>query len=61
MIFLKMKKLIFEEFEIDVYFNEIQDAPKTLKPGKCHGLDGIINEYFIEFKDIVVPFVHTIF
>lgn len=62
MIWSKIKKeVIFKELEKDISLNEIKDAIKTLKPGKSHGLDGITNEYFIEFKDILVPFVHTIF
>lgn len=55
------KEVIFEELESDIFLNEIEDVIKILKLGKSYGLDGIINEYFIEFKDILVFFVYIIF
>lgn len=35
----------------------------NLKPGRSPGLDGLINEYVIEFKDLILLFVvvQTIF
>lgn len=32
-----------------------------LKPGKSHGEDGILNEYFIEFQDYFLPVLHKLF
>lgn len=54
-------EVVFEELESDIFLNEIEDVIKILKLGKSYGLDGIINEYFIEFKDILVFFVYIIF
>jgi hypothetical protein len=28
---------------------------KNLKRKKSHGVDGLLNEYFIEFKDFLMP------
>ena len=53
--------VIYEELDVDITMKEIENAIQCLKKGKSHGLDGIINEYFIEFKDILLPFLHSIF
>ena len=53
--------IIFEELQEEISLKEIEDSIKTLKTGKSHGLDCIINEYFIVFKDILLPFLHTLF
>jgi hypothetical protein len=53
--------IIFEELEEEISLKEIEDSIKTLKTGKSHGLDCIINQYSIVFKDILLPFLHTLF
>jgi hypothetical protein len=52
--------IIFEELEEEISLKGIEYSIKTLKTGKSHGLDCIINEYFIVFKYILLPFLHTL-
>ena len=42
---------IFEELDREISIDEIKKAIDNLKRGKSHGVDGILNEYFIEFQD----------
>ena len=51
----------FEELDEEITENEIRHAIKHLKRGKSHGLDNIINEYFIEFSDSLIPLLNTLF
>ena len=53
--------VIFEELEEEISLEDIENAIKILKTGKSHGKDYIINEYFIVFKDILLPFVNIMF
>ena len=56
--------------EIQVMFNELNNgnsifeivkAIKALKNGKASGPDRLINEFFINGEDILVPYLHTLF
>lgn len=55
------KEVIYKELEHFISLNEIEDAIETFKPGKRHELDGMINASLIQFKDMFVSFIHTIF
>ena len=46
---------VFDELDMEITIKEISDAIDHLKRGKSHGLDYVLNEYFIEFKDILLP------
>lgn len=52
---------IFEELDCPITEKEIVDAIKRLKKEKSHGTDLLINEYFIEFKDYLVPIILRLF
>ena len=52
---------VFDELDNEIEVNEIKTAIKNLKRGKSHGEDGILNEYIIEFSDILVPLFHKLF
>jgi hypothetical protein len=43
--------------------NEFKETVSTcnLKRGKLHGKDGILNGYFIEFYDYLLPVMHNLF
>ena len=41
--------------------DEITKAIDNLKRGKSHGEDGILNEYFIEFQDYLLPILCNLF
>ena len=53
--------VIFEELDNEITRDEILKAIKGLKRNKSHGSDGILNEYFIECADTLLPLLHTIF
>ena len=40
---------VFDELDIEITIKEISDAIGHLKRGKSHGLDYVLNEYFIEY------------
>ena len=52
---------VFDELDNEIEVDEIKTAIKNLKRGKSHGEDGILNEYIIEFSDILVPLFHKLF
>ncbi|VDI04314.1 Hypothetical predicted protein [Mytilus galloprovincialis] len=52
---------IFEELDMDITIDELIKAIHDLKREKSHGPDGLLNEFFIEFKDLVLPYICTIF
>jgi hypothetical protein len=52
---------VFDELDKEITEKEIDEATGCLKRGKSHGLDYILNEYFIEFKEFFVPLLHIIF
>ena len=43
----------FEELDIAITFEEIETVIKALKRSKSSGLDGLLNEYFMESYDII--------
>ena len=52
---------VFDELDNAIEVDEIKTAIKNLKRGKSHGEDGVLNEYIIEFADILVPLFHKLF
>ena len=52
---------VFDELDMEITIKEISDAIDHLKRGKSHGLDYVLNEYFIEFKEIFLPQLCIIF
>lgn len=44
-----------------ISINEIKETIGNLKLGKSHDKDRILNEYFIEFKDYILPISHNFF
>lgn len=55
------RNTVFEELDRSISTDEIKCAIKRLKREKAHGLDGLLNEYFIEAGDILLQALHTIF
>ena len=52
---------IFDELDYPITIDEIERCINNLKRGKSHGDDCILNEYFIEFRDILLPLLHDLF
>lgn len=52
---------IFEELDKDIDVEEIKVVIKKLKKGKSHGDDCLLNEYFIEFEEYLLPILHRLF
>lgn len=52
---------VFEELDCLIIEKEIVDVIKCLKKEKLYGIDLLINEYFIEFKDYFVLFILRLF
>ena len=52
---------VFEELDREITEAEITTAIKNLKRKKSHGVDGLLNEYFIEFKDFLMPTLLRVF
>ena len=46
---------IFEELDRIITNDEIISAIIKLKRCKSHGIDGLLNEYFIEYQDLLLP------
>jgi hypothetical protein len=36
-------------------------AISNLKRNKSHGIDGLLNEYFIEYRDLLLPLLNKLF
>ncbi|VDI64700.1 Hypothetical predicted protein [Mytilus galloprovincialis] len=51
----------YDELDQIITQDEILKCISNLKRGKSHGIDGTFNELFIEFKDILLPFLEEIF
>ena len=47
--------IVFVELEANITQDELENAIGTLKRGKSHGPDCVMNEFFIECKDFIVP------
>eukprot|EP00105_Crassostrea_gigas_P042815 XP_019926963.1 PREDICTED: uncharacterized protein LOC109619995 [Crassostrea gigas] len=52
---------IFEELDKDIDVEEIKVVIKKLKKGKSHGDDCLLNEYFIEFEEYLLPILLKLF
>ena len=50
-----------DELDKPISVTEIITAVKKLKSNKAYGSDCLLNEYFIESIDILVPYLHDIF
>ncbi|CAC5379506.1 unnamed protein product [Mytilus coruscus] len=48
---------VYEELHCVINNKEILCAISSLKRSKSHGIDGLLNEYFIEFQDMLMPAV----
>ena len=44
--------IIFIELERPISAEEVKKVIKSLKTGKVHGVDGILNEFFVYFSDL---------
>jgi hypothetical protein len=51
----------FAELELAISDTEIEKAILRLKRNKSHGPDCILNEYFIEYKDLLIPLLNKLF
>lgn len=51
---------VFDELDQEITQNEIETAISNLKRDKSHGTDLLINEYFIEFKQNLLPIVQNL-
>ncbi|VDI14278.1 Hypothetical predicted protein [Mytilus galloprovincialis] len=52
---------VFDELVADITADEIIKAIYELKMDKSHGPDCLLNEFFIEYKDFIIPHLCTIF
>lgn len=50
----------FEELDKNISIDELKEAIGNLRPGKSHGEDGILNEYFVKFQDYILPILHNL-
>ena len=51
---------IYEELDKHITHEEIINVVKNLKMNKAHGIDNLINEYFMASIDILVKHISTI-
>ena len=58
---LANSKEVIQDVDKTAFENEIRDAIEHLKWGTSHGLENIINEYFIEFSGSLIPLSYTLF
>ena len=52
---------VFDELDAEITSNEVEKVINLLKRSKSHGLDLLLNEYFIELCDFLLPFIVEIF
>ncbi|VDI54069.1 Hypothetical predicted protein, partial [Mytilus galloprovincialis] len=52
---------VYPELDEVITEEEILKAIRNLKRNKSHGVDGILNEYFIEYKDVFMPILVKVF
>jgi hypothetical protein len=52
---------VYEELDQIISNEEIVYAISNLKRCKSHGIDGLLNEYFIEFQDLLLPVLYKLF
>jgi exonuclease III len=53
--------VVFEELDTEISIDEIQKSISLLKRNKSHGSDGMLNEFFIECTDFLLPILHKMF
>jgi hypothetical protein len=49
-----------EELDRIITDDEILVAISNLNRSKSHGIDGLLNEYFIEYKDLLLPLLNKL-
>ena len=47
--------------ELDAEIEEIAEKIRELKRNKSQGPDRLLNEFFIEFMDFILPYLFTLF
>ena len=52
---------LFEELDSAINEKEITEAIYRLKRDKSHGIDLLIDEYFIYFKEDAIPVIYKLF
>jgi hypothetical protein len=52
---------VYEELDRIITDDEILVAISNLKRSESHGIDGLLNEYFIEYKDLLLPLLNKLF
>ena len=53
--------VVFDELDVAITSDEILSAIKCLNLNKANGVDGILNEYLIHCKDVLMPCLVTLF
>ena len=51
----------FDELDCEISGKEILDSIHALKRDKSHGTGLLLNEYFIEFQNYILPIIHNLF
>ena len=59
--FVLNDNVVYDELESEIYDDEILEAIKKLKRNKAHGEDCLLNEFFIEFKEYILPYLSDMF
>ena len=59
--FVLNDNIVYDELESEIYNDEILEAIKKLKTNKAHGEDCLLNEFFIEFKEYILPYLYDMF
>lgn len=57
----QLMSVFFYELDKEIDVDEIRKAISNLKRGKSHGEDGILNEYFINFQQHLLPLLYSLF
>ena len=52
---------VFDVLDNAIEVDGTKTAIRNSKRGKSHGEDWVLNEYIIEFADILVPLFHKLF
>ena len=52
---------VYEELDRIITDDEILVAISNLKRSKSHGIDGLLDEYFIEYRDLLLPLLNKLF
>jgi hypothetical protein len=51
---------VYEELDRIITDDEILVAISNLKRSKSHGIDGLLNEYLIEYRDLLLPLLNKL-